>query len=287
MRNGNKPLLATLILISSIAVAGCAAKDRRAASAAQLDPARTAAGRQRAPQILLDEGYRALESQQYNDAIAKADQVLAAAPHGEGTPQALYLKGRSFEAKNAAGVTEEQATANLQAAREAYIKALGENPRQPLNAYIRTSLGNVAYFQDDYQTAISQLTTAYDNLDRDDLKAWALYRTGLSQQRQGQFEQADKTFASVQQKHPGSLPAQRAREHVGARAFYVQLATFAQPASADKAVADLKKQGVAATRVQGPEGHAYLRVGPIASYNQALYTRSRFLNKYPDALIIP
>jgi outer membrane protein assembly factor BamD (BamD/ComL family) len=286
MRNGNKPLLATLILISSIAVAGCAAKDRNATAAARLDPARTAAGRQ-SPQILLDEGYRALENQQYNDAIAKADQVLAAAPHGDGTPEALYLKGRSFEAKNAAGVTEEQATANLQAAREAYIKALGENPRQPLNAYIRTSLGNVAYFQDDYQTAISQLTAAYDNLDRDDLKAWALYRTGLSQQRQGQFDQADKTFAAVQQKHPSSLPAQRAREHVGARAFYVQLATYAQPATADKAVADLKKQGVTAARVQSPQGNAYLRVGPIASYNQALYTRSRFLSKYPDALIIP
>ena len=284
MRNRNTLLAATLIMVA-LAAAGCAAKDRSTTSAGH-DPARTA-GRQ-SPQILLDEGYRALENQQYNEAIAKADAAFAAAaPHGEGTPEALYLKGRSFEAKNAAGVTEDQATANLQAAREAYIKALGENPRQPLNAYIRTSLGNVAYFQDDYQTAISQLTTAYDNLDRDDLKAWALYRTGLSQQRLAQFEQADKTFAAVQQKHPSSLPAQRAREHVGARAFYVQLATYAQPATADKAVADLKKQGVTATRVQSPQGNAYLRVGPIASYNQALYTRSRFLSKYPDALIIP
>ena len=67
----------------------------------------------------------------------------------------------------------------------------------------------------------------------------------------------------------------------------MQLATFAQPASAEKAAAELKKQGVAAARVDGPEGRAYLRVGPIASYNQAQYTRSRFLNKYPDAVIIP
>jgi outer membrane protein assembly factor BamD (BamD/ComL family) len=280
MGNGYKPLLATLIVVSMIA--GCAPKEKRPGSVA----AAGAPGRQ-SPQILLDEGYSALENQQYNDAIAKADAVLATAPHGPGTPAALYLKGRSFEGKNAAGVTEEEANANLQSAREAYIKALGENPTQPLNAYIRTSLGNVAYFQDDYQTAISQLNAAYDNLDRDDLKAWALYRTGLSQQRQGQFDQADKTFALVQQRHPSSLPAQRAKEHLGARSFYVQLATFAQPATADKAVADLKKQGVAAARVAGTEGHSYLRVGPIASYNQAQYTRTRFLNKYPDAVIIP
>jgi outer membrane protein assembly factor BamD (BamD/ComL family) len=264
-------------------LAGCGSSNRKA----ERDAASAAAAKQ-SPQILLDQGYRALENQQYNEAIAKADAVLAAAPHGEGTPQALYLKGRSYEGKNAAGVTEDQAKANLQAARECYINALGENPLQPLAAYIRTSLGNVAYFQDDYSTAISQFSTAYENLDRDDLKAWSLYRTGLSQQRQGQFAEADKTFAAVEQRHPSSLPAQRAREHQGARAYYVQLATYAQPPTADKAVADLKKQGVAnAARVDGPEGRAYLRVGPIASYNQAQYTRTRFLNKYPDALIIP
>jgi outer membrane protein assembly factor BamD (BamD/ComL family) len=280
MGNRYKSLLGMLIVAAM--VAGCGGNKQKREQRA-LGRATT-----QSPTVLLDQGYRALENQQYNDAIAKADEVLAASPHGEGTPEALYLKGRSFEGKNAAGVTEDEAKTNLQAAREAYIKALGENPKQPLSAYIRTSLGNVAYFQDDYQTAISQLHAAYENLDRDDLKAWAMYRTGLSQQRLGQFDAADKTFAAVQQHHPNSIPAQRAREHQGARAFYVQLATFAQPASADKAVAELKKQGAAnAARVDGPEGRAYLRLGPIASYNQAQYTRNRFLNKYPDAVIIP
>ena len=131
----------------------------------------------------------------------------------------------------------------------------------------------MAYFQDDYNTAIAQLTSAYDNLDSTDLKAWCLYRIGLSQQRQGKFEDADKTFALVQQNHAGTVPAQRAHDRQGARAFYVQLATFAQPASADRAIADLKKQGVTATRVASPEGHALLRVGPIASYTQAAFMK--------------
>jgi tetratricopeptide (TPR) repeat protein len=280
MGNGNKSLLATLIVVAMMA--GCGGKEKRAERAI----ARAAAARQ-SPQILLDEGYRALENQQYNEAIAKADAVLAAAPHGNGTPEALYLKGRGYEGKNAAGVTEEEAKANLQSARAAYIEALRANPRQPLDAYLRASLGNVSYFQDDYQTAIAQLNAAYPNLDRDELKAWALYRIGLSQQRQGQFEQADKTFAAVQQHHGSAVPAQRAKEHQGARAFFVQLATYAQPGSADRAIADLKKQGVAAARVAGPEGRAYLRVGPIASYTQALFMKNRFVDKYPDALIIP
>ena len=282
MGNGNKSLLASFVVatLAGAMAAGCAAKEK---------PGQRALGRSAAesPTVLLDQGYRALENQQYNDAIAKADAVLAAAPHGAGTPEALYLKGRGFEGKNAAGVTEDEAKANLQSAREAYIAALRENPKQPLSAYIQTSLGNVAYFQDDYQTAIAQLTAAYEHLDRDDLKAWALYRIGLSQQRQGQFDQADKTFAAVQQRHGSTVPAQRAREHQGARAFFVQLATFAQPTTADRAIADLKKQGVPAARVAGPEGRAYLRVGPMASYAQAQATKNRFTTQYPDAVIIP
>jgi TolA-binding protein len=269
----------TLTLIIALA-GGCGGKGKRAEKAL----AKTAA---RSQQIVLEEGYQALETKQYNDAIAKADEFLAGQPHGEGSPEALYLKGRALEAKNAAGVTAEEAKANLQSARSAYIAAVGQNPKQPLNAYLRTSLGNVAYFQDDYNTAIAQLTAAYDNLDSTDLKAWCLYRIGLSQQRQGKFEDADKSFALVQQHHAGTVPAQRAHDRQGARAFYVQLATFAQPASADRAIADLKKQGVTATRVASPEGHALLRVGPIASYTQAAFMKDRFTEKYPDAVIIP
>ena len=280
MRNGRFGLACVALMTLLALAGGCGGKGKRAQRALTREAARS-------PQIILDEGYQALENRQYNEAIAKADELLASQPHGEGTPEALYLKGRALEAKNVAGVSEDEARANLQAARQAYIQALGDNPRPPLSAYLRTSLGNVAYFQDDYNTAIAQLTAAYDNLDSADLKAWAMYRVGLSQQRQGQFDAADKTFALVQQNHPNTVPAQRAREHQGARAFYVQLATFAQPASADRAVADLKKQGVTATRVAGPEGRAFLRVGPLASYSAARFMKDRFADRYPDAMIIP
>ena len=283
MRNGHKSLLAVLLMIVTIlAAGGCggAAKAKRAEKAMRREAAKS-------PQIVLEDGYRALENQQYSEAIAKADEFLAGQQAGEGTPEALYLKGRGFEGKNLAGVTEDEARENLQAARTAYIQALEANPKQPLASYLRTSLGNVAYFQDDYQTAIAQLTAAYDSLDRDELKAWAMYRIGLSQQRLARFDQADQTFREVQQFHANTVPAQRAREHQGARAFYVQLATFAQPGSADRAITDLKRQGVSATRVNGPEGRAFLRVGPIASYAQAQFMRNRFLDKYPDAVIIP
>jgi outer membrane protein assembly factor BamD (BamD/ComL family) len=279
-------LAASALLLLLLSATGCGGKGARAARR-PASPSATASAPIAAGSFPLDPGYAALEQRNYNAAIAQADAFLASQPHGEGTAEALYLKGRGFEGKNAAGVSEPEAKANLQAARDAYVEALGMNPRQPLLSYIQASLGNVAYFQDDYPTAIAQLTASLDGLDKPEVKAWALYRIGLSHQRVGQFQQADQAFAAVQQQFPGTEPARRAQEHQGARAFYVQLATFASAAPADRAVADLKKQGVTAASVAGPAGRAVLRAGPVASYSQAQYLRARFLDKYPDALIVP
>jgi outer membrane protein assembly factor BamD (BamD/ComL family) len=281
-------VLALLMLLTGCAGRGGGGNRSKSSSSRKRasDPHQSANPAQ--SQIILDAGYAALENQQYNEALDKADEFLAKTPHGAGSPEALYLKGRALEGKNAVGVVSvDEARANLQEARAAYIEALEQSPHEPLQSYLRASLGNVAYFQDDYPAAIAQLKAAYDKLDRDDLKAWALYRIGLSQQRLGQFSAADQTFAAVQQLHPSSTPAQRAREHRGARAFYVQLATFASAASADGAAADLRRLGVPANRVSDSQGRALLRAGPVASYSQAQYLRTRFLDKYPDAFIIP
>jgi TolA-binding protein len=298
MRNGHNARLAGLLWIGVMATAasgtaGCAPKAQQttrppppggsgagaAAAAGPKTPQETRAA--------LDQGYLALEQKQFNDAIGRADQILSSVSHGAGTAEALYLKGRALEGKNAQGVTADEAKANLQAAREAYIAALQRNPSEPLKSYVHVSLGNVAYFQDDYPTATAQFKTAYEKLQSPELRSWVLYRIGISQQRQGQFDAADKTFAAVAKEHPDTEPARRAREHGGARAFYVQFATFASSQSAQKAAADLRAQGVAATTAAGPEGRAFLRVGPVASYGQAQYYKTRFAEKYPDAVIVP
>jgi cell division septation protein DedD len=114
-----------------------------------------------------------------------------------------------------------------------------------------------------------------------------MYRTGLCQQRLGQFDLADQTFAAVQKEHPGTLPAQRAKEHAGARAFFVQLVTFKTAASADRETAALRREGFEPTRVATAQGFQQLRVGPVNSYAQAMSLKTRFGDKYPDAIIVP
>jgi hypothetical protein len=195
------------------------------------------------------------------------------------------MKGLGLEQKTYA--TRAQADAGWQEARQAYVEALSRSPSPRLEAYIRASLANVAYFQDDYATAVSEWSRAHEKMDNPDVQAWILYRVGICRQRMNQFAEADTIFEAVQQRHPGTVQAQRAREHSGARAFSVQLATFANGASADSAVATLRREGALARKQPDGKGRSVVLVGPFTSYQQARSVRNRYAAVYPDALILP
>ena len=139
---------------------------------------------------------------------SRADAFLQKTPAGPGSAEALYLRGRAMEQKPAHSNAE--AHANLQSAREAYIQALQRNPSPQLEAYIHSSLANVAYFQDDYSSTAGEWKIAYDKLSDPGIRSWVLYRIGLCDQRMGQFSDADKVFASVSENYPNTVPAQRA-----------------------------------------------------------------------------
>src|SRR5688572_10428729 len=234
----------------------------------------------------LEEGYADLERRQYDAAMSKADAFLASnSSGGSGSAEALYLRGRALEQKTAANPHESRQ--NLQSARSAYLDALNHDPSPELEARIRASLANVAYFQDDYTTALSEWGSAYEKLDNPDTRAWVLYRMGLCHQRLGRFKEADAAFANVIKQYPNTTPAQRAKEHQGATGFFVQLGTFNSAAGADRATEEVRKQGVTPTRTTDAQGRHLLRVGPLTSYAQAQTVKGKFAGTYPDALIIP
>jgi tetratricopeptide (TPR) repeat protein len=265
MRNSQQIVAAFLLLLMFVLTAGCASDKNAKAE--------------------LNEGYAALESRQYDQAIQRADAFLQHTPQGAGSAEALYLRGRSLEQKPVKSQAEMQS--NLQAARTTYIEALSHQPPPKLEAYIHTSLANVAYHQDDYTTAINEWTGAYDKLDDNDVKSWVLYRVGLCRQRLGQFADADSVFAAVQERYPNSEPAQRAKAHQGARGFSVQLATFANAQAADSAVTAVRRDGVPVARQADAQGRSIVLVGPYPSYQQAVQTKARYAARYPDAVIVP
>jgi tetratricopeptide (TPR) repeat protein len=226
-----------------------------------------------------------LASRQYNQVVSGSNAFLAATPDGEGAAEALYLRGRAYE--DQPNPTAVQAKANLQNARTAYIAALDHHPAPLLEAYIRASLANVAYFQDDYTTAAQQWLAAFNNLDRPDLKSWALYRAGVSQQRLGQFAKADPIFRQVQQMFPDTVPAQRAREHEGARSFYVQLSAFSTADRARAAAAEAGKKGLSVQVAADPQSHFILRTTAVPTYAAAEQLRQRLSGTYEGAFVFP
>jgi tetratricopeptide (TPR) repeat protein len=239
----------------------------------------------------LNTGYQALEHRDYNSAIAAAEQFLHDHPRGgPGTAEALYLEGRVYEERatmEEAQGSEAQSKLDLQSARGTYVRALSLPADPKLTALIHAGVANAAYFQEDYATAMNEWAVAYPDIPQPEAKAWSLYRIGLCQQRLGRFDQADRTFAMVQQNFPGSVPAHRAAEHIGAKAFYVQVGAYADTTNAERIVALLQSQGYRAGKSVGPSGRQEVRVGPAYNYADAKALLSRLKDAYRDAIIEP
>ncbi len=238
----------------------------------------------------VQDAYAAFGRRQFAEAMAGADRVLASNPQGQGAAEAQYIRGRVFEQRAIEAANDKSigaAKAALQSARDAYNAALTQAPVAMLEGNIRAGIANVSYYMEEYPAAIAQGMAAYNKLTDAQARAWVLYRVGLSQQRSGNFPQADRTFAAVQQEFPNTEQSRRAAAHQGARGFHIQVGTFSSAANADGALADLRSQGVIGLSLPNPAGQHVVRVGPAPTYEQAKAMKARVAGKYPDALIIP
>ena len=227
----------------------------------------------------------ALKQNEYDQAIILANDAMDKKLTSQEAGEALYLRGRAYEQRPAS--SQGQLESNLQAARNSYVEALRHSPSRRLNTYIHASLGKVAFFQDDFPTANQQLWLAYGELDTPELKAAALYYMGKAQQRSGQFQDADQTFANVSQRYPDTPWANKASTSRGVRAFYVQLAVYANPTSADTAIKAVQQRGIQAARGTDNQGRFLLKAGPFGSYAQAKQARQRLQDLFGDAFVTP
>jgi tetratricopeptide (TPR) repeat protein len=200
--------------------------------------------------------------------------------------QELYGNARKIEA-DPAPVSAADARERMKSARDLYYQALDQHPTPALEGNIHAGIANTSYWMDDYTTAAAEWSKAYPLLTEPNDKSYALYRVGLCQQRLGKFESADQTFDEVERQFPNTDAAAKAKTRQGARAFTVQLATFANSGTADNAVNDLRKKGVTATRTYDNAGHTVVSVGPIPTYAQAVSVKTQFASAYPSAVIVP
>jgi tetratricopeptide (TPR) repeat protein len=237
----------------------------------------------------LNDGYTALEGGQYDTAYADATAYLAKNPSGVGSAEAYYLEGRVYEqrAQDARySPSPAQMRANLTAARDAYGRGLALKPTPKVQSLLHSQIANIAYYEEDYETASREWQTAYQNAEPDTVKAPILYRIGLCQQRMGRFAEADRSFTLIRQQFPDTEAAGKAAAHLGARAFFVQVGVFADAANAEKAAGALRQQGFPTSRAVDA-GRQIVRVGPLTTYTDAKGMKSRLAGLYPGAIIQP
>ena len=257
MRNSILPFLAIVL------IAGCQTQNNQDPLRQQLHDAKVA-----------------LQQQQYDQAIQVSDQILAAHPDGVGAPEALYFRGRAYQDRPKANVSEE--TSDYLAARKAYVTALQMPVETPLEGRLRAGIALVAYFQDDFETSRSQWVAAYDKLDNLDDKALVWYRYGQANQRLGRWTEADEAFAAVQQMVPGCPVAASAAALSGCRAFYVQIGKAANDRDAQGVIAQLRRLGYVAAVRQG-----VISIGPIPDYPHAKAARNAVAAQFPQASVFP
>jgi tetratricopeptide (TPR) repeat protein len=228
----------------------------------------------------LDGAEVALAGHRYEVAVAKATEMIALHP----TAEAYYLRGRAEEDR---GKIDQQVTLADQAkAMKDYNAALGLSPTPQLESRLHNQLANIAFYQNDYPTALFQWTQCVDQLEPTDARPHAMYEMGISQQRIGNFEEADHTFLSVQQKYPSTRYAGWAADHVGVRSFFVQLGSFTSASDAGKALKAAQAAGLQAV-ASTKDGNTAILVGPYDSFARAEATRVTWTNQYPDATIVP
>lgn len=234
---------------------------------------------------MLSTGWQQLNAGQTEQALATSQNILTEMPSTPRAAEVHYLKGRAYEAKVASSPGEQRQ--NLALAMGAYDEALKHSPDNRLSGRIYSGVANVCYWQDDYSNAWRNWVKAFDLTDEPETKSYILYRIGLSQQRLGRFDEADKTYAAVIQEYPQSDAARRAAQKRGARGFGVQVATFASPQTADNAMNTLRREGFVPSKSATTSGNTVVTVTPFGSYQQAQAAKMRLAGLFPDAVVVP
>jgi tetratricopeptide (TPR) repeat protein len=230
----------------------------------------------------LDAGEQALTARQYDQAIRSADAALSAG--GSDDAEANYLRGRAIEERPKPDAAA--AARDLAMAQAAYLSGLTQHPSVPLSGLLHGQLGNIAYYRDDFATALREFSAAEAQLDQPQWKAWVLYRMGICQQCLSRFEDADRTFQQVREDYPGTEPAARAAARQGIRGFYVQIGAYGRFADIQKAAAAVTAVGSVPLKTTN-RNLTVIRTADMPSYAQAQQLRAQLAGEYPDAMVMP
>ena len=195
----------------------------------------------------------------------RAQMFLAQTPDRARDRRSARICAAGVEQKRAASEPEGTPTSVRP---HAYTEALAHQPSPKLEAYIHTSLANVAYFQDDFRPPPGNGRARTTSWKTRTIKSWVLYRMASASSAWGNYG-GRQDFAAVEDRLCRYAPRPAGEGKAGARGFSVQFATFLNAATADAAIGRLRREGVPATSRPDANGRSVVIAGPVPTYQQA------------------
>jgi len=223
-------------------------------------------------------GYAAFEAGQWQRAIDKFNEYLRTAPesaHGE----VYYYRG---EAQIRLRRRED--------ARADFRRAIEAKPPQPIDAYARVALGNLYYEEGNDQQAVECYAEAIRSPPKEMPLDQVLLRLAVSLQRTGRWASADKYFAHLIDRYPGTQAGVEAARRIHADAFTVQTGAFSSPVTAQGELSRVLAAGFDARITRTSRGSQLLyavQVGRFPAHPQAAVAAHRLVLAGFQALIVP
>jgi tetratricopeptide (TPR) repeat protein len=235
--------------------------------------------RQRDAVASFDEGFAAFQAGHWQSAYDGFTRYLRSGPEATSRGEVYYYRG--------------QALAHLRRRSEAmndFQQALAVKPPQPILDFVRVAIGNFYYEEGNDAKALEWYNQALRDpvpqLPMDQLSL----RAGVSLQRVGRWQDADKYFQHLIDNYPATTGAVEARRRIHATAFAAQAGAFATPAAAQQEFARLRQKGFDARIVPANRAGQTLQavqVGRARTYAEAQALAQRLMNAGFSVLIVP
>jgi tetratricopeptide (TPR) repeat protein len=234
---------------------------------------------QRDSQAAFDDAFAAFQAGQWPRAYDGFTRYLRSGPEATSRGEVYYYRGEALAHLR----RRDEAMADFQ-------RALAVNPPQPILDFVRVAIGNFYYEEGNDSKALEWYNLALRDpvpqLPMDQLSL----RAGVSLQRVGRWQDADKYFKHLIDNYPATVQAQEARRRINATAFAIQTGAFATAAVAQQELARLRQKGFDARIVPASRPGQTLQavqVGQARTYRDAQVLAQRLTSAGFSTLIVP
>jgi len=234
---------------------------------------------QRGGQAAFDEGFAAFQAGHWQSAYDGFTRYLRSDPEVTTRAEVYYYRG--------------QALVHLRRRSDAmndFQQALAAKPGQPIVDFVRVAIGNFYYEEGNDAKALEWYNQALrepvPQLPMDQLSL----RAGVSLQRVGRWQDADKYLQHLIDNYPATVQAQEARRRIHATSFAVQTGAYTTADAAQQELSRLRQKGFDARIVPASRPGQTLQavqVGRARTYVEAQALARRLMSAGFSTLIVP